>query len=61
MPIYEAIVLALGTIRAQKLKSFFSLIGAFIGVMFLIAVVSIVKGMDKYVQDRKSTRLNSSH
>ena len=51
MPLYEAILLALGTIRAQKLKSFFSLIGAFIGVMFLIAVVSIVKGMDKYVQE----------
>ena len=51
MPIYEAITLALNTIRAQKLKSFFSLIGAFIGVMFLIAVVSIVKGMDKYVQE----------
>ena len=51
MPIYEAILLALGTIRAQKLKSFFSLVGAFIGVMFLIAVVSIVKGMDKYVQE----------
>ena len=51
MPIYEAILLALCTIRAQKLKSFFSLIGAFIGVMFLIAVVSIVKGMDKYVQE----------
>jgi putative ABC transport system permease protein len=51
MPLFEAIRLALGTIRAQKLKSFFSLIGAFIGVMFLIAVVSIVKGMDKYVQE----------
>jgi putative ABC transport system permease protein len=51
MPIYEAILLALGTIRAQKLKSFFSLIGAFIGVMFLIAVVSVVKGMDKYVKE----------
>jgi putative ABC transport system permease protein len=51
MPIYEAIVLAFGMIRAQKLKSFFSLIGAFIGVMFLIAVVSVVKGMDKYVQE----------
>jgi putative ABC transport system permease protein len=51
VPIYEAIRLALGMIRAQKLKSFFSLIGAFIGVMFLIAVVSIVKGMDRYVQE----------
>jgi putative ABC transport system permease protein len=50
MGIYEAVVLAFGMIRAQKLKSFFSLIGAFIGVMFLIAVLSIVKGMDTYVQ-----------
>jgi len=47
----EAVRLALGMIRAQKLKSFFSLVGAFIGVMFLIAVVSIVKGMDRYVQE----------
>ncbi len=51
MPLFEAVRLALGMIRAQKLKSFFSLIGAFIGVMFLIAVVSIVKGMDKYVTE----------
>jgi putative ABC transport system permease protein len=51
MPVFEAVMLALGMIRAQKLKSFFSTIGAFIGVMFLIAVVSIVKGMDKYVQE----------
>ena len=51
MSIFEAIRLAFGMIRAQKLKSFFSTIGAFIGVMFLIAVVSIVKGMDKYVQE----------
>jgi len=50
MSLVEAIRLALGMIRAQKLKSFFSLIGAFIGVMFLIAVVSVVKGMDNYVQ-----------
>jgi putative ABC transport system permease protein len=51
MSLLEAIRLAFGMIRAQKLKSFFSTIGAFIGVMFLIAVVSIVKGMDKYVQE----------
>ena len=51
MSLLEAVRLAFGTIRAQKLKSFFSLVGAFIGVMFLIAVVSIVKGMDKYVQE----------
>ena len=42
--------MALRTIVTQKLKSFFSLIGVLIGVMFLIAVVSIVQGMNKYVE-----------
>lgn len=51
MPFYEAIVLALNTIRVQKLKSFFTLIGVTIGVMFLIAVVSIVEGMSNYVEN----------
>ena len=39
MAFLEAVRLALQTIRAQKLKSAFSIIGVFIGVMFLIAVV----------------------
>jgi putative ABC transport system permease protein len=47
----EAVRLALATIRVQKLKSFFTLLGVMIGVMFLIAVVSIVEGMGKYMQD----------
>ena len=51
MPLLEAVRLALGMIRAQKLKSFFSLIGAFIGVTFLIGVVTIVNGMDSYMKN----------
>src|SRR4026209_487845 len=51
MRLHEAVRLALGQIRAQKLKSFFTLLGVTIGVMFLIAVVSIVEGMSKYVED----------
>ena len=51
MRFYEAVGLALSTIRVQKLKSFFTLLGVMIGVMFLIAVVSIVEGMGKYMQD----------
>jgi putative ABC transport system permease protein len=47
----EAIRLALSQIRVQKLKSFFTLLGVVIGVMFLIAVVSIVEGMSRYVED----------
>lgn len=51
MPIFEAVRLALNTIRVQKLKSFFTLLGVMIGVMFLIAVVSIVEGMGRYVEN----------
>jgi len=52
MPFFEAIRLALQTLRAQKLKSAFSIIGVFIGVMFLIAVVSVVQGMNRYMTDK---------
>src|SRR5437773_2451284 len=51
MPLFEAIRLALSQLRVQKLKSFFTLLGVTISVMFLIAVVSIVEGMNKYVEE----------
>jgi putative ABC transport system permease protein len=57
MPLLEAIRLALRTIRAQKLKSFFSLVGVLIGVTFLIAVVSIVQGMNRYMVERFANTL----
>jgi putative ABC transport system permease protein len=57
MPFHEAVRLALQQIRVQKLKSFFTLLGVMIGVMFLIAVVSIVTGMGKYMEDDFAGRL----
>jgi putative ABC transport system permease protein len=51
MSLLDAIRLALTQIRVQKLKSFFTLLGVTIGVMFLIAVVSIVNGMSKYMEE----------
>jgi putative ABC transport system permease protein len=51
MSLFEAVRLALAQIRVQKLKSFFTLAGVTIGVMFLIAVVSIVEGMSRYVEN----------
>jgi putative ABC transport system permease protein len=51
MPLLESVRLAFAQIRVQKLKSFFTLLGVTIGVMFLIAVVSIVEGMSKYVEE----------
>src|SRR6478672_5178807 len=51
MPFVEAVWLALAQIRVQKLKSFFTLLGVCIGVMFLIAVISIVQGMSSYMEN----------
>jgi len=51
MPLLEAVRLAFAQIRVQKLKSFFTLVGVAIGVMFLIAIVSIVEGMGRYLED----------
>jgi putative ABC transport system permease protein len=51
MNVREGVLLALGQIRAQKLKSFFAVLGVIIGVMFLITVVSVVEGMNRYMED----------
>ena len=58
----EAIRLALAQIRAQKLKSFFAVLGVIIGVMFLMTVVSVVEGMNRYMEEdfaRKIYGLNT--
>jgi putative ABC transport system permease protein len=49
--ILDAIRLALAQIRAQKLRSAFTLLGVTVGVMFLIGVVSVVNGMSRYVEE----------
>ena len=60
MAFFEAIRLALRMILAQKLKSSFSIVGVFIGVMFLIAVVTMVEGMNRYMLDSFSTQLGTN-
>ena len=57
MPFAEAVWLALAQIRVQKLKSFFTLLGVTIGVMFLIAVISIVQGMTSYMENEFAAKL----
>ncbi|MCK5448906.1 MAG: ABC transporter permease [Gemmatimonadetes bacterium] len=51
MRILEGIRIALQQIWAHKLKSAFTLIGVIIGITFLIAVITIVEGVNRYVQD----------
>ncbi len=55
MQLWEGVRLALGYIRSEKLKSFFSLLGVIVGIMFLIVVVSIIEGIDRYIRDDLSS------
>src|SRR5260370_2434919 len=57
MPVFEAFRLALQTLRAQKLKSGFSLLGVFIGVASLIAAWSIVNGVNRYMTEKFANTL----
>ncbi len=51
MNVFDAVVLALRQIWAQKLKSFFTLLGVIVGVTFLISVFAVVEGMNRYMED----------
>ncbi len=51
MPVFEGLRLALQTIVAHKLRSFFTLLGIIVSVAFLVAVVAVIQGMNAYVRD----------
>lgn len=51
MTLLEGIRLALQQVLQEKLKSAFAVLGVVIGVMFLIVVVSVVEGMDRYITE----------
>ncbi len=57
MQLLEGVRLAWEQIRTQKLKSFFTLLGVIVGVMFLILVVSIVEGTDRYIRGTLTERV----
>jgi putative ABC transport system permease protein len=46
---FESILVALGSLRANKLRSILTLVGVIIGVTTVIAVVSVINGMNRYV------------
>jgi putative ABC transport system permease protein len=50
--------LAFQQIWTQKLKSFFSVLGVILGVMFLIVVVTVVEGLDRYVREDFSSQIS---
>jgi putative ABC transport system permease protein len=52
MNILEAIRMSLGSLRASKMRSILTLVGIVIGVMTVIAVVSIINGLNSYVSTK---------
>jgi putative ABC transport system permease protein len=52
MSFAEGIRLAFQAIASHKLRSFFTLLGIIVSVVFLVAVVAIIQGMNAYVQER---------
>src|SRR5512140_676566 len=52
MHLRESIKLAFDTLRAHKLRSFLTLLGIIISVTTLIAVVSVIEGMNRYIGER---------
>ena len=47
----EAVRIALAMIRANKLRAFFTVLGTVVGVTFLIAVITLITGMNAYMKE----------
>ena len=51
----EAASIAISSILSHKLRSFLTLLGVIIGVMTVIAVVSIIAGLNSYIAEKVFT------
>jgi len=52
MPFMEAVRIGFASLRANKLRSFLTVLGILIGVSSVIAVVAITEGLDRYMSDK---------
>src|SRR5262245_10383982 len=52
MVLQELLYEALRAIRAHRLRSFLTLLGIIIGVATLVGVVSVISGLNGFVQDK---------
>src|SRR3970040_1575907 len=48
----EPVTIALEALRAHKLRSFLTVLGVIISVTTLIAVISVIEGMNRYIAER---------
>jgi putative ABC transport system permease protein len=52
---------ALSQIRANLLRSIFTLLGIIVSVAFLVAVVAVIQGMNSYVSDNLANAMVGSN
>jgi putative ABC transport system permease protein len=52
MLLWEAVQIAVASLRANKLRSFLTVLGILIGVSSVVAVVAITEGLDRYMSDK---------
>ena len=57
----DVLFTALAEIRANKLRSFFTLLGIIVSVAFLVAVVAVIQGMNAYVKENVANSLIGSN
>ena len=57
----DVLFTAFGEIRANKLRSFFTLLGIIVSVAFLVAVVAVIQGMNAYVKENVANSLIGSN
>ena len=56
LPVWESFRVALGSLRANKLRTALTLVGIVVGVAAVIAVVTIIKGLDQTVASTFSSQ-----
>ncbi|MDQ6830054.1 MAG: ABC transporter permease [Gemmatimonadota bacterium] len=61
MKFWDVISVAIAQVMANKLRSFFTLLGIIVSVTFLVAVVAIIQGMNAYVRDNLANALIGSN
>src|SRR6185503_11685529 len=57
----DVLLTALIQIRANKLRSFFTLLGIIVSVAFLVAVIAIIQGMNAYVTENIANAMIGSN
>jgi putative ABC transport system permease protein len=57
----DVLVTALAQIKANKLRSFFTLLGIIVSVAFLVAVIAIIQGMNAYVTENVANAMIGSN